>query len=100
MQKWQRKIVGTISLDVNEDVVRRAMIKCIPGKINDSADRVETPGTEIDGVREQGRPITSRLSIRLACDFDSIPDLIEPRLTLRPHLTTLRLTKIVQTGQN
>jgi len=36
------------------------------GKINDSAGRVETPGTEIDGVREQGRPITDRLSIRLA----------------------------------
>jgi hypothetical protein len=52
MQKWQWEIVGTIPLDVNEDVVRRAMIKCIPGKINDLAGRVETPGTEIDGVRE------------------------------------------------
>lgn len=66
MQKWQREIVGTIPLDINEDVVRRAMIKCISEKINDSAGRVETPGTEIDGVREQGRPITGRLSIRLA----------------------------------
>jgi len=64
MQKWE--IVGTIPLDINEDVVRRAMIKCISEKINDSVGRVETPGTEIDGVREQGRPITGRLSIRLA----------------------------------
>lgn len=53
------------------------MIKYIPGKINDSAGRVEAPGTEIDGVREQGRPITGRLSIRLASRFRlSIPDLI------------------------
>lgn len=59
----------SIPFDVNEDVVRRAMIKYIPGKINDSAGRVEAPGTEIDGVREQGRPITGRLSIRLASRF-------------------------------
>lgn len=65
MQKWQREIVGTIALDVNEDVVRRAMIKCILGKINDSAGRVETAGNR-DRRRKQGRPITDRLSIRLA----------------------------------
>jgi len=66
MQKWQREIVGTIPLDVNEDVVRRAMIKCISERLTTRRVAVETPGTEIDGVREQGRPITDRLSIRLA----------------------------------
>jgi len=65
MQKWQREIVGTIPLDVNEDVVRRAMIKCISERLTTRRVAVET-GTEIDGVREQGRPITDRLSIRLA----------------------------------
>lgn len=61
------------------------MIKYIPEKINDSAGRVETPGTEIDGVREQGRANYGSLLDSSRLDFDSIPDLIELRpAALRP----------------
>jgi len=66
------------------------------GKINDSAGRGRNAGNR-DRRRKRARKAnygppfdSSRL------DFDSISDLIEPRLILRQHLTILRLTKVVQ----
>lgn len=47
MALWHREIVGARSLRRNEDVVRRAMIKYISGKINDSAGRVEAPRSTV-----------------------------------------------------
>lgn len=53
MAEWKREIVGTRSTsDVNEDVVRRAMIKYILEKINDRP-RIREREREERGGRER-----------------------------------------------
>ena len=85
MAEWKREIVGTRSTsDVNEDVVRRAMIKYILEKINDRPRIREREGRERRSREERqeesrGGPITAVSPIRLASISTRCPDLIEVR---------------------
>lgn len=75
------------------------MIKYIPGKINDSAGRVEAPGTEIDGVRARKANYVPSLLDSSRLDFDSIPDLIEPPPVRAPPPCALRRRRMSATNR-
>lgn len=95
----------SIPLDVNEDVAGRAMIKYIPGKINDLTGRVEAASppppspSASSRYRRRKRSKEGQLPkggngekggggppLDSSClDFVSIPDLIEPS-ALHPEL--------------
>lgn len=95
MAEWKREIVGTRSpSDVNEDVVRRAMIKYIWEKINDWSGPRKSREERIDGTREQGGPITAVSSIRLASISTRFPDLIEVRRATDANLAATRAQKM------